>query len=237
MKKITIYFFLFMLITLNHTSAMKFNAPSIISGNIEWKTSYPLGFSFSSDSKIKGEYFTILDKYNTSTYANGIAYFANDSEGLYAHFDITHKSDGMFTQGMNTPYIGFGTKNGERVYNFKSIEKINQIHKITTDSGVTLYMIQATQSNLKNDFDFMLLGKRNDGKLVRYFLMSEVLDNYLGKLAEERAYIKRWRLVGNNSVEVEYDKAASYQNFRPAGKFVFNWDTEAQWFSVKHIVY
>lgn len=173
-------------------------------------------------------------------YGKGIARWGNGIDALYAHYDAYNIR--------NDANIHFGDKNISNTVPISAFIFGEEIFKITSDIGITFYMIH-TSYDLPDETWWTLIGRRTDGVWVKYFDSDSVTVKYFGESARAgRANVwegksiccDNFRVTGDTMV-IEYSRY--YKNVGKRGELIkkgefrFKWDTMAQWFSVKHVVY
>ena len=161
-----------------------------------------------------GKFYTKYRKDNTRGYEKGIARFGNGKDALYLHYSYRG-------------YLKFG---GQDINN--TIEDnilISTIYKIKSNEGITLYPIYKTYGP---EFDYSIIGRRADGKFVKYIDTREITKRYFGWNGESASPVMYRNLsVQNDTLTMEYQRYGNKQRIQ--GKFYFKWDDKAQWFGIK----
>ncbi|WP_294156897.1 hypothetical protein [uncultured Selenomonas sp.] len=156
-------------------------------------------------------------------YTNGISRFGSGEDAIYFHY-----------RGKERTY---GGKELRDTFPFKSLGC--NFFKIETDTALTLYMAYEWQVSGEGN-SCNLLGRRSDGRWVKYFDTREITQRYFGDIRQrvKLPYYARW-YVYKDSIVVVYKRNPSNRmsNFVDAGEFRFHWDDNAQWFSVEHVLY
>jgi len=155
------------------------------------------------------------DKVNASQYYNpyrkrytgydkGYAVF--DGGRLYVHFD----------SGKDFRYsIGSADKN--------NTVKVagGRIQKITTDQGITLYIL-----NTGLDPNFVLIGRRKDGRFVKYIDSSNIFDKDRSLLHGD--YVGDFEVQGD--ALIYHYPTGDVRTMASGPKFRFKWNDNSQWF-------
>lgn len=190
--------------------AMQFSQPIEI-GKIFTPTG---GVKMVNASYNKGSYWREFDKNNTKSYEKGIARFDKGQEAIYVHYDLY----GAF-------YFGGEDKNNTIEDNFLSYD----IYKINTNEGIIIYPLYKSYGPEAN---YLIIGKRADGRFVKYIDTNELSQRYFGWNGKSISPIIYPKLYTQNDILViEYQRYGNKQLIK--GKFYFKWDDNAQWFGVK----
>ena len=203
---------------------MQFSQPVYI-GKIEVGIQSPIGGFFIDGAKYnKGNYFTKYRKDNTHSYDKGTAIFGEGKDALYVHYDYEM-------------YIQFGDKNISNTVAL-DVGHMGNIQQIKTNSGITFYYISF---GYKWGY-FYIIGKRQDGKWIKYISSRETLKSYFPELLDwghaphyPPVIFKNFKNIScqNDTIIVPYTNLSNDLN----GEFRFKWDEKAQWFSVEQIKY
>ena len=205
--------------------AMTFSQPVNV-GNISIAIQRSIGYTITGASSNDGTRYTKAASYcKDYGYDKGMAIFGEGSDALYVHYDY-EKS--ISSRGKDAEK--FGDKNPSNAISIDVRHAGDGIMRIRTDEGITFYAI---------DFGykygtFYIIGKRKDGKWVKYIDSHVIDEKYLGK----NLY---WSDAPNyNGVSRQGDTiVVSYKILKSntPGEFRFKWDEAAQWFGVEQVVY
>lgn len=216
MRKFLIIVMALILITTN-CSAMTFSQPVEI-GQAGCPDQAPYaGVVIKGASANNGNYWTKDDpnprKGNMKTYGKGIARWGNGLDALYCRYNYETRS--IEYGGQNNYIVNLGSS-------------MRYISKIQTDEGTTLY-------SLFYGFhysDVVIIGKRKDGKWVKYIDTSIIDEQYFGKnlFYMDRPNYKKIIAEGDTII-------LKYKIFKTKseGEFRFKWNDKAQWFSVEQL--
>lgn len=156
-------------------------------------------------------------KNDTDRYGKGIAGFGEKNNALYVHYDYYNERD-IF-------YFGDKDKNNtieDKFLHFK-------LYKINTNEGITIYLLYKSYGSEAN---YLIIGKRADGRFVKYIDTNELSQRYFGWNGKSISPIIYPKLYTQNDILViEYQRYGNKQLIK--GKFYFKWDDNAQWFGVK----
>ena len=171
------------------------------------------GVSIDGANYNSGKFYTKYRKDNTRGYEKGIARFGDGEDALYLHYSYRG-------------YLKFG---GQDINN--TIEDnilISTIYKIKSNEGITLYPIYKTYGP---EFDYLIIGRRADGRFVKYIDTREITKRYFGWNGESASPVMYRNLsVKNDTLIIEYQRYGNKQRIQ--GKFYFKWDDKAQWFGI-----
>ena len=97
-------------------------------------------------------------------------------------------------------------------------------------SLVTIYILSKIYGP---EFDYLIIGKRADGKFVKYIDTREITKRYFGwnMQGASTAMYKDLNVQGDTLVMKYHDWKTATE-----GRFIFKWDDNAQWFSVDRTV-
>ena len=148
-------------------------------------------------------------------YGSGIKQFNNGEDALYVHYDTK-----------NYKYL-FGGKNISNTLNIQVPQAV--IYRIATDSKITLYCIESDY-DLFEDHHYTIIGRRQDGRFVKYFDTMGLVKNYFG--SRQGFSFEKINFV-NNQITIYYKLFynGNYRNATGQGQFKFTWDDKAQWFA------
>ena len=174
------------------------------------------GVSIDGADYNSGKFYTKYRKDNTRGYEKGIARFGDGEDALYLHYSYRG-------------YLKFG---GQDINN--TIEDnilISTIYKIKSNEGITLYPIYKTYGP---EFDYLIIGRRADGRFVKYIDTREITKRYFGWNGNSVSPIVYLDIYtqGDTLILPYYH----LKNIKSKGEFHFKWDNKAQWFSVEQII-
>lgn len=170
---------------------------------------------------VKNAFYNNGSQYNRKNdpdrYGKGIAGFGEKDNALYVHYDYYNARD--------TFYFGDKNKNNTIKDNFLYF----QLYKINTNEGINIYSLYKSYGP---EFDYLIIGKRADGKFVKYIDTREITKRYFGWNGESASPVMYRNLsVQNDTLTMEYQRYGNKQRIQ--GKFYFKWDDKAQWFGIK----
>ena len=197
--------------------AMQFSQPVKI-GGICLNQSTKQGISVENASYNNGDYYTGVIKNNRSTYGKGIARFGNDEDALYVHYNY-YTDLGKFY---------FGGKDKQNTIVPPNVITIYDIYRIRSNEGITIYPLYKFYGA---EFDYFIIGRRADGRFVKYIDTEEITKRYFGWNGESASPVMYKNLsVQNDTLIMEYQRYSIDGIVK--GKFYFKWDDKAQWFGV-----
>ncbi len=170
---------------------------------------------------VKNAFYNNGSQYNRKNdpdrYGKGIAGFGEKDNALYVHYDYYNARD--------TFYFGDKNKNNTIKDNFLYF----QLYKINTNEGITIYPLYKSYGP---EFDYLIIGRRADGRFVKYIDTREITKRYFGWNGESASPVMYRNLsVQNDTLTMEYQRYGNKQRIQ--GKFYFKWDDKAQWFGIK----
>ena len=170
---------------------------------------------------VKNAFYNNGSQYNRKNdpdrYGKGIAGFGEKDNALYVHYDYYNARD--------TFYFGDKNKNNTIKDNFLYF----QLYKINTNEGITIYPLYKSYGP---EFDYLIIGRRADGRFVKYIDTREIAKRYFGWNGESASPVMYRNLsVQNDTLTMEYQRYGNKQRIQ--GKFYFKWDDKAQWFGIK----
>ena len=205
-----------------NVSAMTFSQPVKIGMiNVSQVGKSAGGVSIEGATYNDGEYFS---KYpynvgNNKSYGKGISRFGDGEDALYFHYDM-YKS-----------VTKFGGKNISNTVDKKIF--CDEIYKITSDGGVTLYPIRFIYGS---ESLYTIIGRQKDGKWVTFINSDELARKYLGFIEFGTVAYPVFSLsCEGDTLVMKYRTLRRSKVFE--GEFRFKWDDAAQWFGIEHIVY
>ena len=118
-----------------------------------------------------------------------------------------------------------------------------KIFKVSATNGYTMYFIKASYlSGTNTPYEhYILIGRRPDGKWVKYFNTEDLCKQYMGK--SENVSIQKITANGN-TITANYARCNNLGRnegtfYAPKadefGEFRFKWDEAAKWFSVEKV--
>lgn len=162
-----------------------------------------------------GNYYKRFTKNNKKGYEKGVARYGNGEDALYVHYNF----------GKNDLRFGGKDINNTIVNDYLII----QMYKINSDEQITLYPLYNTYGP---ELNYIIIGRRADGKFVKYIDTNEITKRYFGWNGEGVSpVVYRNISTQGDTLIVEYKKRNGIQ-----GNFYFKWDDNAQWFSVDRTV-
>lgn len=163
-------------------------------------------------------------------YDTGMAKYSDGVDALYFHYD-------NYRWGKNdmSPYYGY-TKFGDK--NINNTVQVDIMHpivfKIKSNENITMYVVKDSY-DLPWEDSYTVIGRRSDGKWVKYIDTVEVAKNYLGT----GYYGFGAMAVDGDVIRIFYElyEGLSTSVAIEEGEFRFKWDEAAQWFGVERVVY
>ena len=230
MKKIFILSVVMFLAISSNCFAMKFSQPIKV-GKINYANMG--GFIFHQVSKNDG--VLVNEKYaaKRQTYDHGVARFSEGIDALYLHYDA-YKAN-VKGRKVNIISYGFAKFGSNDINNTVNINIMGpEIFKITSNEGITLYSINDSY-DLREEFTYTLIGKRKNGKWVKYFNTNDIVEKYFGK----SGYWLKNFIVHDDVISIYYELYSNgdYRNIVSSGELRFKWDDKAQWFGIEQVVY
>lgn len=207
--------------------AMTFSQPQymgeIIASNIG-------GFAFKGNVDNKG----LRSQYKMSkrtVYDKGVAKFGEGNDALYFYYEQGNREINRPTK------MSFGGLDKIELIDVHLM--LTEIYKISTDDGLTLYMIHDSY-DMPEENTFILIGRRSDGRWVKYFDSDEIGKRYFNYKGWGLAF-SNFKIAGSE-ITLNYKRNFSQKQIEwnrrsdEYGKFVFSWDKAKQWFAVRHVV-
>ena len=187
-----------------------------------------------------------------NVYGKGIAQFGNGNDVLYFYYDFNQYGidygkgfGGNYQEGAKNG-AKFGGRDTGKLFSFphQIYESSCQIEKISTDKGLTLYML--IYQGAVGGKDYILLGRQTNDIWVEYFNMEDINVKYFGLHKNDYGttmgnrsshYYKNYYCKGDTII-VEYEGFnSSLKRNVKIGEFRFKWDETAQWFGVEKVIY
>lgn len=229
MKKLAlVMIFIILLVVSNVCAAMSISQPVNIGGIrtgqvAEFKFNGELANNWQSRSSVGGQ--------NSNAYTKGVAVFGNSGKKLYFHYQI-HPSITRYGDSDlgNTIDIDTG---------------FTKIYQLDTTENITLYVIDSCCSEFHDGINYTLIGRRQDGRFVKYLDTDSLFKRYYGKKTTNGVsyVIDSVKAQGGSVVflvcSYDYNDYFGKGKFSPikVGEFRCKWDNNAQWFSVESILY
>ncbi|MEE1362947.1 MAG: hypothetical protein U0K23_10245 [Selenomonadaceae bacterium] len=174
------------------------------------------GFRFKQCNSNKGALAPSRNTYKDK-YISGVATFGTLSDKLHLYYQ-----DGS---GKNR-FTKFGGADINNTYDIEVI--LMSIDEIKTDEGITLYLLNDGYEYY-DSVEYTLLGRRPDGKYVKYFSTKETVMNYF---YTDTGYPKYGAYSPQISKDTISFKLTNWDGSKLVGEIVYKWDNNAQWFSV-----
>ena len=202
---------------------MQFSQPVKI-GNFYVQIQRPTGFYIEGATSNNGTRYTKVAPYtNDYGYDKGVAIFGNGNDVIYVHYNYSADAPEKF-----------GDKNISNTIDIH-IGHGGDIFQIKTNSGMVFYYISF---GYKYGF-FYIIGKRQDGKWIKYIYSPDIDDRYFGKnlyWSDAPMYVPFQGATlscQNDTIIIPYHILKTNSK----GEMRFKWDEKAQWFSVEQIKY
>lgn len=197
--------------------AMRFSQPVEI-GSIgyahrsPWNGVFVHGASLNNGRIVKEKNTTSKTPY----YDLGIARFGNGDDALYCRYDFPSKME-------------FGGKDS---FILSSDIGMKIIHKVESDSGLTLYILF---ENWYQSWHTLVIGRNEFGKWATYIDTNKFYGIYFPRPSDYHDTIVRY----NKGFYCEGDTLIIPYGSRNNGdgEFRFKWDDSAQWFGIEQVVY
>ena len=166
--------------------------------------------------------------YDTLTYSNGVARFGKGDEALYLHYDMKSQ-----------PAFKIGSEDVKNTVPYSFVW--SSILKLNANNGYTMYLVRKDYDIPEPYKQYVLIGRRPDGRWVKYFDIDELCNQYIGK----NANVAIQKITFNGDTIIAQYARCNYpkdNNFYASkanefGEFKFKWDEAAKWFSVEKITY
>lgn len=216
---------LMLLVIASNCFAMTFYQPIEI-GEFGYGVQSPIGgYSIKGATSNNGNYYTKNKKDNTRTYGKGMAIFGEGNDSISIHYDFD-----------NLRGIKCGDKNISNSV-LISTGPFGNILQIKNDSEITFYYMSFGYKYSH----FYIIGKRKDGRWIKYIDSSEIEKKYSTKASfygPQYPPLKGTKNLKNiycqnDTIIVPYGDHGDVK----LGEFRFKWDDAAQWFGVEQVVY
>lgn len=184
------------------------------------------GFSFNGAMANNG--ISMQNRRGRQLFSQGVVRFGNGRDALFFHYNY-----GTLEKNYKDFIMAFGSDNISNTVNVSI--KTAKIFQIKSDSGITFYSVNDSY-DLPEEFMYTLLGRRADGKWVKYFDTNELVKKYFG--ANQSYWLKELNVSGDTIIiYYELFSRGNYKNPVGRGEFRFKWDDKAQWFSIEQVIY
>ena len=169
-------------------------------------------------------------------YAKGTATFGQGENVLYVHYDNSYVYTQDFGENVfrskelvNSCKIGGSNIEDTLILPMGFPHSCN-IYQISNDLGIKMYLLEYDKGAVPS---YKLIGKRQDGKWVRYF-ETVAAEQYYGMT---RAFCHNFSLQGN-AIAFDYGRYdAAEKKFITSTELKFTWNDSDQWFGVNQISY
>lgn len=169
-----------------------------------------------------GDYYTLNDRKNKSSFGRGIAEFGNKDDKLYIHYDA-------YQEDSTVVYVGSkDTSNTLKIHVFNDF-----IYQINTDSSVILYPIKFFYGP---EVKWQIIGKDKNGKFVKFADIVELLERYYGEI-DGLIECGNLQCYGDTIIISYNIRSGLGSTGKHQGELRLKWDENAQWFSVEQITY
>lgn len=218
--------------------AMEFSAP-IYLGSI---STDPSGaFYFKGDVRNNGQPYNVPSRRDTVSYEKGVAVFGYGNNNLYCYYDysvLRHKWKHN-TVPLGSHILSFGDEDRNAAVGLDNFEYGYDVY-VTNLSNKSIYILKSNPY-ISSGTNIIVLGKQQNGKFVKYIDCDDINERYFGLKRNEYGttmgkgtpYYHKF-YISDDAIVIEY-KITNYNIV--AGKFILRWDENAQWFSIKQVVY
>ena len=204
---------------------------SILLGSIS--TLPPSGaFRIEGATSNEGELEREKEYKSGNDYAKGVACFGSGEDIIYVYYNNDYFytedfSENVFRSKELTNSCRMGGENiDEAVILPFGFPHTCSIYQITNDIGLKLYLLQYDTGAIPS---YKMIGKRQDGKWVKYF-ETETAEQYYGM---KRAFCHNYKLK-DNTVIFEYGRYdAVEKKFITNIELQFVWNDDDKWFGVE----
>lgn len=158
-------------------------------------------------------------------YGKGIALYGDKNNELYIHY------------GHNKNLIvNYGDKLLSNTIPLQLCD--TDISMMKTDTDITLYVIY-NYYDMPSDEEYTLIGKRQDGKFVKYLNINSIFEQYFGKSTDVTYFVQSFDVNRDTIIfkYLTYKWRQPNNNRNPIGEIRCKWDEKAQWFAVENVVY
>lgn len=179
------------------------------------------GYIIKGATKIKGaksQYERRGKRYSIDS--KGIATFGSGPHALSIHYNAK-KADYRA--------IKVGAQKIENTIDADALS--NGIFRINTDSGITLYALKV---NYGSELDYIILGFREDGKVVKYIDTKEIALRYFQKRNGVSPIAFKEIVPEGDTLVLEYRYPSGRES---VGELRCKWDDTAKWFGVEKVDY
>ena len=212
-------------------SAMTFSQPVKV-GTISTMNQYGC-FEFSGTDYNDGEFYNGSQGKSNKGYGKGVARYGKNEDALYVHYNAYANRDYRLEDSQKDFCRIGGTA---RQNTFPLDVEFCHINRITSDEGLTLYLVQY-EGGSPTLLNPLVIGRKNDGNFIKYLDVDYIKKNYFVNKSAARPwcskiYTKADTLIFEYSIFNEKTKSpTTFCEFR------FKWDDAAQWFGVEQVVY
>ena len=169
-------------------------------------------------------------------YAKGVATFGSNDNVLYVHYNNSYVYTEDFGENVfrskelaNSCRIGGSNIEDTLILPMGFPHSCN-IYQIQNDLGIKMYLLEYDKGAVPS---YKLIGKRQDGKWLRYF-ETTAAEQYYGMV---RAYCHNFSLQ-DNTIIFEYGRYdVAEKKFLTSTELRFIWNDSDQWFGVNKIDY
>lgn len=204
--------------------AMQFSQPVKV-GRFYTEIDHPTGFYMEGETSNNGTRATRYAKYTRNYgWEKGVAVFGSGDDALHIHYG--YDSEGMLKCG------------GENISNTVGIAvgHTGTIKKILTNKGVTLYSVRFAYCTSH----LTIIGKRNDGKWIKYIDSKEISKTYFGGkdgYKEDNGVIYDNPTCNGDTIIIKYYRWHWKGMSEAEGEIRLKWDDKAQWFGIDKVTY
>ena len=180
-----------------------------------------------------GSYFRKYIK-DSIGYDKGLAKFGDGDDALFFHYNYGATFENSKSNFVSKSHFKFGDKNVSNTIADIGVGSGGEILQIKTDEGITFYSIRF----MYQTSDLTLIGRRKDGKWVKYIHSKDISKMYFGGkdgYREPNGVIYEQVTVQGDTLIMQYSRFETYRKFE--GEFRFKWNEAAQWFGVEQIIY
>lgn len=169
--------------------------------------------------------------YSTLSYSKGTARFGKGEDALYLHYDKD-----------SSPHYKLGSQDIQSTIVYAPVDVgRSSIFKVNVNNGYLMYLISKNYDIPEPRKQYVLIGRRPDGKWVKYFDTDDLCNQYIGK----NANVAIQKITSNGDTIIAQYARCNYpkdNNFYASkvnerGEFRFKWDEAAKWFGVEKIIY
>lgn len=218
--------------------AMGFSEP-IYLGSIS--TDPSCAFYFKGNVINNGQPYNVPSRRDTVSYEKGVAVFGYGSNNLYCYYDysvLKHKWK-YNTVPLGSHILSLGDDDRNAAVGLDNFEYGYDVY-VTNLSNKSISILKSNPY-ISSGTNIIVLGKHKNGKFVKYIDCDDINERYFGLKRNEYGttmgkgtpYYHKF-YISDDAIVIEY-KITNYNIV--AGKFILRWDENAQWFSIKQVVY